>query len=66
MGKKTCEKRKETIARAAVADPPILTRLAQGCWREGRIVGRFEREELTAERLVRAAAGIGAVPGEGA
>jgi len=34
--------------------------------REGRIVGRFDREELTAERLVRAAAGIGAVPGEGA
>jgi rhamnose transport system ATP-binding protein len=26
--------------------------------REGRIVGRFERDELTAERLVRAAAGI--------
>ncbi|AHK43381.1 ribose import ATP-binding protein RbsA1 [Ensifer adhaerens OV14] len=26
--------------------------------REGRIVGRFEREELTAEKLVRAAAGI--------
>jgi radical SAM-linked protein len=26
----------------AVADPPILTRLAQGCWREGRIVGPFE------------------------
>ena len=24
MGKKTCEKRKETIARAAVADPPMM------------------------------------------
>ena len=26
--------------------------------REGRIVGRFERAELSAEKLVRAAAGI--------
>jgi rhamnose transport system ATP-binding protein len=26
--------------------------------REGRVVGRYERSELTAEKLVRAAAGI--------